>query len=296
MIGKSLSSGLSERLRVRLGLRRTILLSFLFLINIPFGCYYKSNESVVIRIKGSDTMYKLTSMLANEFMKNNPSFSVYVEGGGTKTGIDALSKGRIDICTASRLPKSEEVKTLADEFGSIGVSTLVAKDGLSIYLNPENPVKNLSLNEVKNIFSGKITNWKYVGGEDNSIHVFSRSPNSGTYLYLKEHVLLNDDYFSNAEIKATTDEIVEAVAKDKNAIGYGGIGYGENIFHSSINNTRPSEENIRNESYPITRYLFFITRNNPDGLSKKFIDWVLSGDGQQLVKKAGFISLWDRRY
>lgn len=288
---KSLSSGLSLSARLRwllLGLN-------LFTVLIPLGCYYKGNEATVLKIKGSDTMYKLTTMLANEFMKNNPGISIYVEGGGTKTGIDALGKGTIDICTASRLLKSDEVKVLADKFGSIGMSTLVAKDALSIYLNPKNPVKNLSLDEVRKIFSGKITNWKDVGGEDKTIRVISRSPNSGTYLYFKEHVLLNDEYSDNMEIKASTEEIAETVLQDKNAIGYGGIGYGENIFHSLINGIQPSEENALNESYPINRYLFFVTYNVPEGLSKKFIDWVLSDDGQQVIKKAGFISLWNRR-
>lgn len=282
--------------RMEIRLRELGLPLLLFFSIIQFGCYYKSNESMVIRIKGSDTMYKLTSMLANEFMKGNPGISIYVEGGGTKTGIDALEKGNIDICTASRLLKADEVKILADKFGSIGMSTLVAKDALSIFLNPQNPVKDLSLEEVKNIFLGNFTNWKEVGGEDKTVRVISRSPNSGTYLYFKEHVLLNDDYFEDVEIKATTDEIVEAVSKDRNAIGYGGIGYGENIYHSFINGIKPSEENVLNESYPISRYLFFVTRNIPDGLSKIFIDWVLSNDGQQIVKKAGFIPLWDRRY
>lgn len=292
---KSLSSRVRVKVRVRLGLRWLLLGLNLFTIVIPCGCYYKGNEANVLKIKGSDTMYKLTTMLANEFMKNNPGISIYVEGGGTKTGIDALVKGTIDICTASRLLKSDEVKVLADKFGSIGMSTLVAKDALSIYLNPQNPVKNLSLDEVRKIFSGKITNWKDVRGEDKTIRVISRSPNSGTYLYFKEHVLLNDEYSDNIEIKASTEEIAETVLRDKNAIGYGGIGYGENIFHSLINGIQPSEENALNESYPISRYLFFVTYNVPDGLSKKFIDWVLSNDGQQVVQKAGFISLWNRR-
>lgn len=283
------------RVRVRERVREIILIIFILFSTIQFGCYYKSNESTVLRIKGSDTMYKLTSMLANEFMKYNPDVSIYVEGGGTKTGIDALVNGEVDICTASRLPKSDEVRILANEFGSVGMSTLVAKDALSIYLNSENPVKNLSLEEVKDIFSGNIINWKDVGGEDRSIRILSRSPNSGTYLYFKEHVLQNDDYFDDVEIKASTDEIVETVLEDKYAIGYGGIGYGENVFHAFINNIKPSEKNVRNETYPISRYLFFVTRNVPDGLSKRFIDWVLSDEGQKIVTKGGFISLWYRK-
>ncbi|NWF89867.1 MAG: phosphate ABC transporter substrate-binding protein [Ignavibacteriaceae bacterium] len=266
-----------------------------FLISINISCFYLSNNTNVIKIKGSDTMLKLTTMLATEYMKFNPGTSIYVEGGGTKTGIEALSEGLVDICTASRLLKPEEIKVLANSFGSIGISTLVAKDALSIYINKDSQVKNLSLESVRKIFSGKIKNWKEVGGDNAEIRVLSRSPNSGTYLYFKEHVLLNENYFDNAEIKASTAEIVEIVSKDKYAIGYGGVGYGENVHHSSINNIYPTAENVRNESYPISRYLFFITRNIPTGLSKKFIDWVLAQEGQQVVKKAGFISLWERQ-
>ncbi len=280
---------------MRLGLRELVLSIFLLFNTIHFGCYYKSNESTVLRIKGSDTMYNLTSILANEFMKNNPTVSIYVEGGGTKTGINALVKGEIDICTASRLPKSDEVRVLANEFGSIGMSTLVAKDALSIYLNPKNPIKNLTVNQLKDIFTCKVNNWKQLGGEDLPIKLLIRSTNSGTHLYFKEHVLQMQEYCDEAEIKSATEEIVKTVASQENAIGYGGIGFNNGILHSKINNIEPTEENVRNEKYPISRYLMFITLNTPTGISKKFIDWVISPEGQEVIKKAGFISLWDKR-
>lgn len=277
---------------MKLRLRKLFML--LTLLSIPFGCYVKSSEQMVLKIKGSDTMLFLTSTLAKEFMKQYPGISVYVEGGGTKTGIDALAKGQIDICTASRNLKSEEVQALAQEFRSVGVTTLIAKDALSIFLNPKNPVKKLKLDEVRNIFTCKITNWKDVGGVEKPIRVLNRSSKSGTFLYFKEHVLLSDDYCDDLETISTTEEIIKIVSQDESAIGYGGIGYTEGVFHAAINEVQPTEQNVRNETYPISRYLLFITLDIPEGSIKKFIDWVMSPDGQNIIRKTGFIPIWDR--
>lgn len=282
-------------MRRRFSLVFQVLVVLMFSAAVYHGCYYRSSSRIVLRIKGSDTMLNLTMLLANKFMKENPGVSIYVEGGGTKTGIDALVTGQIDICTASRLLKSDEIKKMADAFNSIGVSTYVAKDALSIYLNPKNPVKNLSLELVRNIFTCRINNWKYLGGEDKSIRVISRSPNSGTYLYFKEHVLESDEYCADAIIKSTTEEIVDEVTNDNTAIGYGGVGYGKNIFHASVNGIKPTEENVRNGSYPVSRYLFFVTRNNPQDLTKTFIDWVISSEGQNTIKQAGYIAIWESK-
>jgi phosphate transport system substrate-binding protein len=239
-------------------------------------------------------MFKLTSILANEFMKENPGISIYVEGGGTRTGIEALAEGKIDICTASRNPKPYEIQEFAKEFGSIGISTLIAKDALSVYLNPQNPIKNLTIEQLKDIFTCMINNWKQLGGKDEAIKLFIRSTNSGTHLYFKEHVLKSEEYCSDAEIKSTTQEIVKAVSENESSIGYGGIGFNNGIFHSKINNIEPTEENVRNEKYPISRYLMFITLNTPEGSSKKFIDWVLGQEGQEIIKKAGFVPIWKK--
>lgn len=258
------------------------------------GCFFKPSERGVIKIKGSDTMLFLTSSLAKEFMKKNPTISIYVEGGGTKTGVDALAKGKIDICSASRNLKFDEIQVISDEFRSVGVTTLIAKDALSIFLNPKNPIKKLSLKDVRNIFTCKITNWKEIGGSNKTIRVLNRSLNSGTYLYFKEHVLMNEDYCYDIETIPTTKEIMKIVSQDESAVGYGGIGYSDGIIHAAINDVYPTEENVRNEKYPISRYLMFITLTMPEDNIKKFIDWVLSPEGQTIVKQAGFIPLWER--
>jgi len=238
-------------------------------------------------------MLELTSNLAEQFMKENPGISVQVEGGGTATGIQALIKNNTDICTASRNLKPDEAKLLADYYGSLGMVYLIAKDALSIYVNPKNPIKNLTVSQLKHIFTGKISNWKNLGGKDTIAIPVIRNNSSGTYLYFKEHVLEGEDYSKNAIVKSTTKEIVKYVEANENAIGYGGMGYKGDIFDSMVNGVEPTGKNVRNDTYPITRYLHFFTTKSPSGISKKFIDWVLSPAGQTIVRKSGFIPLWE---
>ncbi len=249
-----------------------------------------------IRLKGSETMLQLTEMLAAEYMKLNPGVSVYVEGGGTASGVRALIRNEVDICTASRNLKYDEVKILADQYKKIGISYIVAKDALSIYLNPDNPVNNLTMDDLKKIFTCKATNWKTFGGNDDVIQPVIRNPNSGTYLYLKEHVLQEDDYCDKAETEPTMNALIEAVADNVNAVGYGGIGLAKGLKHIKVNGVAPMEENVRNGKYPIIRYLHFYVLDSPEGIVKKFIDWVLSPEGQQIVEKGGYIPLFEISY
>lgn len=260
------------------------------------GCAPRNLEVSVIKIKGSDTMLKLVTSLAEEYMRKNPGISIYVEGGGTKTGIEALSLGQIDICTASRTLKGDEIKKISEQFGTTGISTLIARDALSIYLNYENVVRNLSLVDIKNIFTCRIKNWKNLGGVDAPIVVVSRSPNSGTYLYFKEHVLENEEFCSSNLIKSTTQEIVEYISENKNAIGYGGIGYKNKTYHSLVENIEPIEENVLNDTYPISRYLHFYTLTSKSASVKNFIDWVIGAEGQEIVQKAGYIPIWKKQF
>jgi phosphate transport system substrate-binding protein len=267
-------------------------LLFIFLI-ILFGCSAKTYKLAVIRIKGSDTMLILTQKLADEFMERNPGTSIYVEGGGTANGIKSMIKGNVDICTASRLLKPEEAKLLADYYGTLGMYFLLAKDALSIYLNPANPVKNLTREELEKIFTCEITNWKQLGGNDEPILLVNRTPNSGTYLYFKEHILEGNEYCENADVEATTEQVIEMVEKYETAIGYGGIGYGGDIYHATIEGIEPTEDNARNDTYPITRYLHFFTSKSPSGAIKNFIDWVLTPEGQKIIRREGYIPLWE---
>jgi phosphate transport system substrate-binding protein len=269
------------------------LVIFIILFNACSSVPNKNAE--IIKIKGSDTMFGLTTALAEEFMKTHNYISVYVEGGGTKEGIDALIKGQVDIAIASRLPSGNETKLLADYYGSVGIFYLIAKDGIIIYLNKENKVANLSFIQLQNIFNGTITNWSEVGGNNSAITVINRPPSSGTHVYFKEHVLTDGNYTKNAVTKYTTQSVIKEVKNNVNAIGYGGFGFinDDDVKYALVNNIPPTEENIRNDTYPLTRYLHFFTARTATGATKIFIDWVLSPEGQKIIKKLGFVPLWE---
>jgi phosphate transport system substrate-binding protein len=177
---------------------------------------------------------------------------MYVDGGGTATGVEALIKGKVDICTASRPLRASEASRLLGKQGDLGVSHLVAKDALSIYLHPDNPVRNLTLEQIQGIFTGRIKNWKEIGGSEKPIMLFNRSPNSGTYLYFQEHVLGGQTYAESAETVAGTAAIVAGVAAHPGAIGYGGLAYGAELVHCNVNGVAPTAENVRNNSYAIS--------------------------------------------
>jgi phosphate transport system substrate-binding protein len=256
------------------------------------GCQLHPPIKNEIRIKGSDTMHILTGRLAASFMKENPGYFVLNEGGGSLLGIKALIKGEVDLCAASRTLKADEIKSLAENFDVVGISHLIAKDALSIYVNQENKVKDLSLNQIKKIFSGEITDWSEVGGEEGKISVIIRSPNSGTHYYFYEHILEEENYAQESIIRNTTEDVLQEIRNDKFAIGYGGIGYARDVPHISVNGIEATLENVQNDKYPITRYLYFYTLNTADGITKKFLDWVISPSGQQVVKESGYIPLW----
>lgn len=276
-------------------MKRVLYKYFIILLLIFNSCSYKPIETNEIRIVGSDTMLELTSKLAEQYMKENPGISIIVEGGGTAEGIKALIKNQTDICTASRNLKPEETKLLADYYGSLGLVFLIAKDALSIYVNPKNTVNDLSITQLKEIYSGKVNNWAMLNGKDTLIVPVVRNPNSGTYLYFMEHVLEGNEYTPNSVTEPTTKEIVKFVEDNENAIGYGGMGYKGNVIHARINGVEPSENNVRNDTYPIIRYLHFFTTKTPSGTIKNFIDWVLSPTGQSVVRKSGFIPLWENK-
>jgi phosphate transport system substrate-binding protein len=238
-------------------------------------------------------MLMLTERLAEEFMKSNPGVSIYVEGGSSTSGIRALINRQVDISTASRKIKPEEIKRIAENYQLLGVSFLIAKDALSIYLNTENPVRNISFSQLREIFTCKLTNWAKIGGDNIAISPVIRPPNSGTHAYIKKYVLEDENYCRNSIIQPTTRSVVEYISEEPGAIGYGGLAFHENIAHAKINGYAPTEENVRADKYPLVRYLHFYTLNTPEGDVKKFIDWTLSPEGQKIVKQAGYIPLWN---
>jgi phosphate transport system substrate-binding protein len=250
-----------------------------------------------ITIKGSDTMVILGQRWAEEFMKANPDMVVQVTGGGSGTGIAALINGTTDIAQASRPMKQTEKEKLRDRFNSLGVEIPVAKDGLSVYLNEANPVEELTLAQIKDIYTGKITNWKEVGGPDAKIILYGRENSSGTYVFFKDNVLKGEDYAPATQTLPGTAAVVNAVAKDKNGIGYGGAAYAKGVKDAKVKKDAnspgivPNLETVSNGSYPIWRYLNWYTRTKPTGDAKKFVDYVLSKEGQEIVTKVGYFPI-----
>jgi phosphate transport system substrate-binding protein len=270
-----------------------ILVVFFLIILFCTGCSVKPVEIAKIVIMGSDSMLELTENLAEAYMKKNPGISIYVYGGGTSKGVNALINGKTDICTASRNLKPDEAKTLAEYYGTIGLFFLVAKDALSIYINPGNSVQDLTLEQLNDIFSCRIKNWKELGGADAEVIPVIRNPNSGTHYFFKEHILGGSEYCKDVVVESTTANVIEYVETNENAIGYGGMGFKGDVINLKINGIEPSEKNAQNDTYPLTRYLHFFTSSTPKGAVKNFIDWVLSPDGQAIIKKSGYIPLWE---
>ncbi|MEW6653495.1 MAG: phosphate ABC transporter substrate-binding protein, partial [Bacteroidota bacterium] len=175
-----------------------------------------------------------------------------------------------------------------------GVEVKTAKDGLSIYVNDKNSVKVLSVQQIKDIYTGKITNWKTLGGRDAKIIVYGRENSSGTYVYFKDNVLGGDDFTSFMQSMPGTSAVVNAVVKDANSIGFGGAAYAKGIIMVAVKKDanskafEPTEENIKNGNYPITRFLYLYLKSRPTGEVKEFIDWILSAEGQSIVSKVGY--------
>lgn len=251
----------------------------------------------VITVKGSDTMVILAQRWAERYMSKNGHITIQVTGGGSGTGISALINGTTDICNASRPMKPSEREKLKVRFGSLGVEIKVAKDGLSVYVNESNPVTELSIPQLKAIYTGAITNWKAVGGRDERIIVYGRENNSGTYVYFMDNVLGGEDYAPVMQSMPGTAAVVNAVAKDRGGIGYGGAAYGKGIREIRVRKDEgspayaPTAENIKSGAYPITRFLYMYVKNRPTGITKNYIDWILSDDGQSVVGDVGYFPI-----
>ncbi len=246
-----------------------------------------------ITVKGSDTMVILAQRWAEVYMKSHPETVVQVTGGGSGTGISALINGATDICDASRPMKQSEMDKLKERYASLGVEIPCAKDGITVFLNESNPVKELSLKQLSNIFSGKTKNWKEVGGPDQEIKLYGRENSSGTYVFFKDNVV-KTDYAASCQTLPGTAAVVNAVSKDKYGIGYGGAAYASGVKSCMVKKDDKNQayvanaETIRAGQYPISRYLYMYLRNRPTGEVKAYIDWILGPEGQKLVTEIGY--------
>jgi phosphate transport system substrate-binding protein len=270
----------------------TLTLSTFFL----FGCPAPA-EHQTITIKGSDTLLQVGQHWAEVYMKAHPDITIQVTGGGSGTGIAALIDGTTDICQASRSMTQEEKDKLKTNKNVEAVETPVALDALAIYVNKENSITSLSLEQARKIFLAEITDWKDVGGKPGKIVLYGRENSSGTYVYFQEHVLAKKDFPPTYQALPGTGAVVDAVAKDKGGIGYGGIGYAKDIKTLNIAKDastppiEPSMANVLNNTYPISRQLFWYTAGAPQGSVKALVDWVLGPEGQKMVSEKGFYPL-----
>lgn len=251
-----------------------------------------------ITVKGSDTIVILAQKWAETYMGKNPNVKIQVTGGGSGVGLAALQNQSTDLANASRKIKSAEIANCLKTFGRRPTEYKVALDGLSVYLNESNPVSELSLEQLRLIFTSKIKNWKEVGGPDARITVYSRENSSGTYEFFKENVLLGRDFAASAQTMQGTAAVLQAVAKDKNGIGYGGAAYGAGAKHIKVKKDdnspaiEPTEETVVKGTYPIWRYLYVYL--NPDldkGDIATYLRWIRSDDGQKVVKDVGYFPL-----
>ena len=247
-----------------------------------------------ITVKGSDTMVILSQRWAEQYMAKNPDISVQVTGGGSGVGLSALINGTTDIANASRPMKKGEMDKLKMRYNSLGYETKAAKDGITLYLNESNGVSEMTLDQIKAIYLGEITDWKDVGGQDAKIVLYGRENSSGTYVYFRDNVLNGKDYSPTMQSLPGTAAVVNAVSKDNLGIGYGGAAYAKGIKILKVKKDpsspayEPTPETIKQDQYPITRYLFMYTRAKPSGEIKNFIDWTLSDEGQAVVIKVGY--------
>ena len=262
------------------------------------GSSSASATGAMVTIKGSDTMVHLVTAWANAFMKAHPDAKISVTGGGSGTGIAALLNGTTDICAASRDLDSSEKKS-GESKGFNLVATTVARDALSLIVNPGNPINELTIDQITMIYTGAVSNWKDVGGPDEEIVVASRESSSGTYMFFQEHVLQKKDYAETALLLPATSAIVQSVADSKGAIGYVGLGYaaeaGGNVKTIGVKATAdspavvPSVNSVVGGEYSISRPLYLIVSKEPAGTVKDFLDFCTSPDGQIIVEENGYV-------
>ncbi len=250
-----------------------------------------------ISVKGSDTILPVAQAEAETFMDEsaNAGKSISVTGGGSGVGIAALIDKQVDIATASREINVKETEN-ANKNGVNPVEYTIAYDGITAIVNPKNPVSNLTFAQLSGIYTGNISNWKDVGGEDKPIAVISRDSSSGTYAYFKEAVLNNSEYRPDALTQTATGSIVSEVSQNPNAIGYIGFAYLDSSVKAlsldkGNGSVPPSIDNIKSGKYPLSRALYMYTNGEATGLKKEFIDYILSEKGQGVVTTVGYIPL-----
>ena len=255
-------------------------LTGLIFIIIIIGAYIfvtSQNKYIEVEVAGSTSVQPVASQLADAYMKKHPDVRINVQGGGSGLGIRSVSQGIIDIGTSSKGLNSNE---------SVGLKQyLIGKDGVLVVVNSNNPLDGLNSSQIKDIYSGKITNWKDVGGPDAKINVITREDGSGTRSVFQKIIMGTDKIKGDAVVLTSTESIAQSVKGDPNAIGYMSLaGFKGDVKALKVDGVYPSEETIFNDTYPIQNPFLFLTKGDPQGVVKDFIDFCLSPEGQEIVK------------
>ncbi|MGB0388753.1 MAG: PstS family phosphate ABC transporter substrate-binding protein [Ardenticatenaceae bacterium] len=264
-----------------------------------------AGSTLSIENKGSDTLVNVALAWAESYIVERPEILLSVTGGGSGTGIAAMINGTVDIANASRAMKQKEIDQ-AQANGINPIEHVVARDAIAVVINPENPINELTIEQIASIYTGKVTNWKELGGEDRPIVVTSRESNSGTYVYFLEEVVRvgsrdEEAFFSPDALLLPSSEVISLeVARNPNAIGYDGLGYvtaEQKMVAITITPdgsqpaVLPSLDSVNAGTYPISRPLYMYTPGEPTGAVKDYLEWILSSPGQQIVEKLGFVPL-----
>jgi phosphate transport system substrate-binding protein len=260
-----------------------------------------SVSTTYIENKGSDTIVNLALAWAERYQAEHPEIRISVTGGGSGTGIASLINGTVDIANASRKIKEEEIAE-AQSNGVEPVEHIIARDAIAVIVNPENPVSQLTLKQISDIYSGKISNWSEVGGDDRPLVRLSRETNSGTHVYFLETVLRlgnSDDktlFSMDTLLLPSSEGIIAEVRQNPNAIGYDGLGYvPDDLKMIAIAEEQggayvlPSIPTVNDKTYPIARDLYMYTDGEPTGIVKEYLEWILASDAQEIVVELGFV-------
>lgn len=255
-----------------------------------------SGNNKPLTIKGSDTMVILGQRLSEDYMQKNPGTVVQLTGGGSGTGIAALINGTVDLAMSSRPMKDDEKQKVSQSRGAEVTETAIALDALGVFVHASNPVQSLTIAQVRDIFQGKTTNWNQVGGPGAPIVLYGRESSSGTYDYFREHVLNKGDFAPAVQTLQGTAAIINAIGRDRNGIGYGGIAYAKEVRALGVaaegkQPVAPSEATVADGTYPLSRKLFFYYAANAPERVTKFAQWSLTPEAQSLVTQVGYFPL-----
>ncbi|MDD3514623.1 MAG: phosphate ABC transporter substrate-binding protein [Synergistaceae bacterium] len=256
-----------------------------------FGVFSGQALAGQIVVNGSTTVLPIAQAAAEAFMEAHPDVNISISGGGSGNGIKAIIDGTTDIANSSRFIKQSEVEA-AVKNGAYPVPFAVAVDAIIPVVHPSNPVKDLTIEQLRDIYMGKITNWKELGGPDRRIAAVTRDTSSGTFEVWEEKVMNKEKIMPQAQVVASSGAMAQSVAGNPGAVGYIGIGYVDSSTKTvTVNGVEGTARNALNGSFPVSRYLFMFTPGWPEGEVMEFMNFILSDAGQKIVEESGFVPL-----